>query len=351
MFDRLQFGPGGTEKYEFAEGRNFLLRSPEHGFFEAVVGSTVARQMKVELGEQIATTHGDPEGVGHGQKFTVVGILAPSGTPQDRAVFVSMEGFFLMEGHAKPLPDSETPVDGATETLAAGDGGETELVDLASGAGGDPRSAPAGHLGPLPLEQREVTSILVRTSSPIVGMYLENEINEGTTAQAVLPVREIYLLFDMFVRPAQMLLLVMSVLICIVSGVSILVSIYNSMSERRHEIAVMRALGAERQTVMSVILFESIILGAGGGALGWVLGHGLNAVVGPLIESRTGVRIGFFDFAPGVDMSWLWASGGSDWEVSTELLLVPALLVLTVAVGLLPALTAYRTDVAASLGK
>jgi len=63
------------------------------------------------------------------------------------------------------------------------------------------------------------------------------------------------------------------------------------------------------------------------------------------------VTIGFFDFAPGVDISWLWASSGSGFEVSTELLLVPALLVLTVVVGLLPAMTAYRTDVAASLGK
>jgi len=353
MFDRLQFGPSGTQKYEFAAGRNFLLQSPEHGFFEAVVGATAARQMKVKLGDRIATTHGDPEGVGHGQKFTVVGILAPSGTPQDRAVFVSIEGFFLMEGHAKPLPKPEAatgdtaqaPPQAAADPVADPDPPPQDR-GLASVAGESMLPA-----GPLPLEQREVTSILVRTSSPIVGMYLENEINEGPTAQAVLPVREIYLLFDMFVRPAQMLLVLMSVLICIVSGVSILVSIYNSMSERRHEIAVMRALGAERQTVMSVILFESIILGAGGGAAGWVLGHGLNALIGPLIESRTGVTIGFFDFAPGVDISWLWASSGSGFEVSTELLLVPALLVLTVVVGLLPAMTAYRTDVAASLGK
>ena len=353
MFDKLRFGPHGEYKYEFSQGRNFQLDSPEHGFFEAVVGATVARQMKVKVGDRISTTHGDPEGFGHGEQFTVVGILAPSGTPQDRAAFVSMEGFYLMEGHAKPLPEAEPAADG-NEPRAVPDGGDTA-------ADGHPRAtqrvaseaAPdaASLTTPLPLEQREVTSILVRTVSPIVGMYLENEINEGPAAQAVLPVREIYLLFDMFVRPAQMLLMLMSVLICIVSGVSILVSIYNSMSERRHEIAVMRALGAERQTVMSVILFESIILGAGGGAIGWVLGHGLNAAVAPIIEARTGVTIGFFDFAPGVDISWLWGAAGSGWEVSTELLLVPALLVLTVGVGLLPAMTAYRTDVAASLGK
>jgi putative ABC transport system permease protein len=358
MFDRLQFGPTGTEKYEFAAGRNFRLHSPEHGFFEAVVGATVAREMKVKVGDRIGTTHGDPEGAGHGRKFTVVGVLAPSGTPQDRAVFVSMEGFFLMEGHAKPLPDGapapgemEEPQQRADEP---GDPGEAVNVQPKESKLSAPINSAASQLAlpPLPLEQREVTSILVRTVSPIVGPGLENEINEGPTAQAVMPVREIFLLFDMFVRPAQLLVLLMSVLICIVSGVSILVSIYNSMSERRHEIAVMRALGAERQTVMSVILWESIILGLGGGLIGWLLGHGLNALVSPLIEARTGVTVGFFDFAPGVDLAWLWSTtGGSAWEVSSELLLIPALLLLAVAVGLLPALTAYRTDVAASLGK
>ena len=355
MFDRLQFGPEGTQKYEFAAGRNFRLHSPENGFFEAIVGATVAREKKVQLGDRIGTTHGDPEGLGHGRKFTVVGILAPSGTPQDRAVFVSMEGFFLMEGHAKPLPQGErgkAPAAGAPRRDdERGEAGDRHPNEDAPNSAAAPAAAQLA-LRALPLEQREVTSLLIRTTSPIVGPGLENEINEGPTAQAVMPVREIFLLFEMFVRPAQLLLVVMSVLICIVSGVSILVSIYNSMSERRHEIAVMRALGAERQTVMSVILWESVILGLGGGLLGWLLGHGLNALVSPLIEARTGVSIGFLDLAPGVDVSWLWAAaGGSAWTVSSELLLIPALLLLAVVVGLLPALTAYRTDVAASLGK
>ena len=239
----------------------------------------------------------------------MVGILAPSGTPQDRAVFVSMEGFYLMEGHAKPLQDPPPAARDrrrcrrpAAIRPGTGPQGRGPSQPVRSGGSGDAQRS----LPPLPLEQREVTSILVRTVSPLVGPGLENEINEGPIAQAVLPVREIFLLFEMFVRPAQLLLLLMSVLICIVSGVSILVSIYNSMSERRHEIAVMRALGAERQTVMVVILWESAILGLGGGAIGWLLGHGLNAFLGPLIAARTGVSIGFFDFAPGVDIaSWL----------------------------------------------
>ena len=145
-----------------------------------------------------------------------------------------------------------------------------------------------------------MTAILVRTVNDLVTMGLENAINEGTEAQAVLPIREITNLFEIIVKPFQRLLLLLTATICVVSGVSILVSIYNSMSERRHEIAVMRALGAGRGTVMMVILLESLILSAGGGLLGWAAAHGLNGLAGPMLERRVGVSISFFDFAPAV---------------------------------------------------
>ena len=169
----------------------------------------------------------------------------------------------------------------------------------------------------------------------------------------MLPVLEIFTLFEVFVKPVQLVLLVLTAMICIVSGVSILVSIYNSMAGRRQEIAVMRALGASRSTVLSVVLIESIILSLGGGAAGWIMGHGLNWYASPIIERRTGVSIGFFDFAPSVDIYRL-LGGVADiqWmSISSEFLLIPLLLLLAVIVGFLPALAAYRTDVAGSLGK
>jgi putative ABC transport system permease protein len=139
-------------------------------------------------------------------------------------------------------------------------------------------------------------------------------------------------------------------MICIVSGISILVSIYNSMSDRRHEIAVMRALGASRETVMSIILLESILLSLGGGFLGWVGGHALNVAASPYIEAQTGVSMGFFDLAPPIQSLELGAFGQIIEKLSLELAIIPALLLLAMFVGLLPALAAYRTDVAKSLG-
>ena len=334
MFDVLKFGPENNQQYEFAQGRNFKTYDDEHGYFEAVVGAKVAREMQVKLGDQISPSHGDPEGTGHASKFTIVGILKSTGTPNDRAVFANIEGFYLMEDHAKPLdtgeedqPPEEPPSDGDAAAEHAAAASEAELHDH-----DDDHAVEKPE--PLPVEQREVTALLVRTISPLVTPGVQNTINEDKVqgAQAVLPVYEIYSLFSTIVGPIQTVLLVLTMVVCASAGISILVSIYNSMSDRRHEIAVMRALGADRWTVMTVILLESIYLSVGGGVAGWLVAHLLTWAASDMIEAQTGVTIRF-------------------WEMtSAEFMLIPALVMLAVVVGFLPAISAYRTDVAKSLG-
>jgi putative ABC transport system permease protein len=120
-------------------------------------------------------------------------------------------------------------------------------------------------------------------------------------------------------------------MIVVVAGIGILVSIYNSMNDRKHEIAVMRALGARRVTVMMIILFESILLAIGGGAMGVLLGHTMTWAFSPKIMDLTGVVV-------------------KPWQFQlTELILIPGLVALATLVGYLPAVVAYRTDVAESL--
>lgn len=321
MFDKLSYGSDFDKKFTFRQGRNFMHQSPEHGYFESVVGSVVAREMDVKVGDEISPQHGGAEGHTHAQKFTVVGILAPSGTPNDRAVFINMEGFFLMEDHAKPVRNEE----------------------------GDEIHNSAGGSEPLPVEQREVTAILVRTTSPMVAMGMNSRINKGSMAQSVQPIAEIFSLFEMIVKPIQTVLLLLTGMICLVSGISILVSIYNSMSDRRHEIAVIRALGASRGQVSLVIIFESAMLALGGGVMGWVGAHALNALARQTISDMTGVTIGFFSFAPPINILELFSSEATLY-VWPELLLVPGLVLLAIIVGFLPAVSAYKTDVAKSLG-
>ncbi len=144
----------------------------------------------------------------------------------------------------------------------------------------------------------EVTAILLLTSSvpgtppELAAMGLIKAINKGPVGQAVLPIGEISSLFSLLIGPLETLLLVLTIMIVVVSGIGILVSIYNSMSDRRREIAVMRALGAGRSTVMWVVLLESILFSLGGGLVGWMLGHLLVGGLSPWISLQTGVQIG-----------------------------------------------------------
>jgi putative ABC transport system permease protein len=310
FFDQLRYGENVDRPFEFADGRNFQENSPEHGYFEAVIGARVARERQLKVGDQIYPTHGDPDGHTHEQGFTIVGVLASTGTPNDRGVFINMEGFYLLDGHAKPVDD---PPSGPDE------------VD------GTERSQGPKKYRPLPLEQREITAMLLRPANPLFSMKLQNVINEGTQAQAAAPVGEVSKLMQWIVAPVQQALLAITLITCIVAAVGILVSIYNSMNERRRDIAVMRALGAKRETVMAVILLESLLIAVIGGVLGWLAAHAALALGSPLIEDRTGIVVGFF------------TTSRAEWMV------LPLVIALAALAGLLPAWVAYRTDVARNL--
>ena len=380
LFDDFVYDIDNNRKYEFAEGRNFKTFTPEHGYYEAVLGAAVARKMNLKVGDTISPSHGRPDGETH-EKFFIVGVLSPSGTPNDRGVFINIEGFFLLEGHAKPidkdawqkvverLREDGRITDAQAKILLENPEAAIEQVSSESqqyppglptveeqtAASSLSRISPARQkLRPLSVPEREVTAVLLRTVSPLVTPSLKSTINDPANAydgQAVQPIKEIYSLFRDIVTPIKMVLLLLTAMICIVSGVGILVSIYNSMSDRRHEIAVMRALGADRRTVMVVVLLESIILALAGGFLGWIGGHLLiGGLASAFIENRTGVQIGLFDFSPKVNLfSWLGNSPIMHWGVSGEVLLVPGLILLAIVVGLMPAMAAYRTDVAESL--
>jgi len=167
----------------------------------------------------------------------------------------------------------------------------------------------------------------------LMAMGLHQALNEGRDAQAAMPVRVIRELFDLFVRPIELVLLLVTALVVLVSAIGILVSMVGSSLERSRDVAVMRALGARRAHVLATVLLEAVILAVGGGLVGWLLGHGIVAALGPWITANTGVPVGLLSAAP-----------------LAELLLVPFLIAVAVAAALLPALAAYRTDVAKWLG-
>ena len=103
------------------------------------------------------------------------------------------------------------------------------------------------------------------------------------------------------------------------------------MNDRRRDIAVMRALGARRSTVTMIIICESMIVAVIGAALGWILAHAAIAAYSGRIEEQTGIQVGFFSTS------------------AAELYILPVVIVLALLAALLPAWSAYRTDVGSNL--
>lgn len=348
MFDSFEYAPGRT--YQFAAGRNFGKaaalaageKEPERKAFaiplddddaaggeehhdhsappffnEAVVGALAARQTGLKVGDSFEPTHGVTTSAEEGHKHDpvkVVGILKPTGTPNDQAIFMNIEGFFLLDGHSK------------------------------SGA---------HHHGPVPEDEREVTAILLKMNpnEPMAGMLVGQNINEGQIAQAVYPIAEIRRLLDTLVGPFTVLLLIVAAMIVVVAGIGIIVSIYNSMNERRKEIAVMRSLGASRSSIMAIVMLESLLLALAGGVCGFLLGHALIAASGPFLLGQTGVEVGFLQFPtieiPLRELTFQQLTGSL--VVPIELVILPGLVLLAGIVGYFPAVAAYRTDVSRAL--
>ena len=122
------------------------------------------------------------------------------------------------------------------------------------------------------------------------------QINDEQRGPGGLPGDEIDRLFKGVVGDIQVVLLLFAIMIVVVAGIGIMVSIYNSMSDRRHEFPIMRALGASRGRSWSVILLESILLSLGGGALGLLLGHGVIELLSPIIVEHIGIPVNLLQF-------------------------------------------------------
>jgi len=354
-------------RFELASGRVFHPRK-----FEAVIGATVARNTGLGLGSTFKVQHGSPAPGGykdeHDEQWEVVGILQPTHTANDRAIFIPLVSFYAIPDHLKGLEQIAT-VAGVAPSMTASqpaddhahndhDHADDADHDHAHDAEHDnPQTGPAAHdahdhadhdhaahkhehayvLRPdgtidlrLPPEKWRVSAILVRTRG-VLGPGLRWAIDQGPLAMAVNPAMEMRQFFDTFLRGSSNVLLAVSLLVTIVAAVSILVSIYNSVSARRKEIAILRALGATRLRVLTLICVEAALIGVLGGLGGLVVGHLLCAGASAFLQYLLG---------QGID--WL-AFDAREW------LYLLVVLVLAVLAGLVPALKAYQTPVATHL--
>lgn len=260
-----------------------------HGDFEAVLGAEVAERLGIHVGDEIEPTHGVEGGAAHDHVhlWKVVGILRRTGTPVDKVVFINLDSFFSIEEHM-----------------------EGALIPGTNEAG--------------------LSSILVFPRPGVHKAILLSSLNrepEITVADVSEQIRNLFSI----VGNVDTLFMLVSVLVVILGVLSILVAIYNTMSERRREVAILRAIGARRRTVFGAIVGEAALLTLIGAVAGLVLGHLLVWASGGRVEEAAGFAPDPLTFLP------------------AELLVVTVVVLGGALAGLVPAWKAYRTDVAANL--
>lgn len=302
FFSKLRPNPG--EAWVFAHGKAF------DGDFQVVLGAQAARATGLKLGHKIVLTHGAGESAEHDHdhdefKYEVVGILASTGGPHDRALFTSLQSTWII--HAQDRRERE----------AEGKHVETSAADLTDA-------------------DRKVTGVYVRlatrgdSDAPANLPQVFDMLRKDSSIMVASPSDEARRLLVM-VGNIDIVFRAMAGVVLVSSAISIMIALYNSMEQRRRQIAVLRVLGCSRPRIFGLVLTESAVLGVLGAAAGLVISLiGVQSVV-LLMKAKFGLVV------------------HPTLTPDAAIIVAGAAVALAALAGLVPAVMAYATPVAKNL--
>ena len=284
----------GNQKIEVLDGQIPV------GIFDVALGYEVAQKFQHKPSDSIILSHGISEKsfMEHSvTPFKVVGILKPTATPIDRSIFITLEGMEVMHiGWENGVPRKKINI--TPEKL------KKESIQIG-----------------------QITSFFLKTKNRIQTLKLQRKIDSfpKDPLMAVIPGLALHQLWRNLSYVEKILYLV-SLCVLVVGLISVIVSLYTSLNERRREIAIFRALGAGAGKVVSLLLFESSLIVLTGIFVGTIILYLGLFIVRPYLESN------FSLYLPIQFLS------------STELIYLGSILLGGITAGLIPAIKAYRNS-------
>ena len=294
----IHFHYGDRQPLRLADGVVFA------GIFEAVLGAEVAQRLGYRVGDQITLSHGDGglPGMEHDDKpFTVVGILAPTGTPVDRTVHVGLAAI------------------------------EAIHLDWIGGAPVPGFNIGADVVQKFDLTPKSITAFLVGLHQRAEVFRIQRRINQFADEPllAVMPGVALDQLWQT-VGVVERALQAVSWLVLAVGLAGLMATMLAGLDQRRREMAILRSIGAGRRHILGLLLLES----------------GLVSLLGCLL----GLAAVSLFAAVGGDLLAAFGLAALPLAVSVaEMKLLGAVLVCGLAVGVLPAWRAYRLSLADGL--
>ena len=298
----------GTEE-KFLELYNAKIKEGRkwNNPLEVVVGSKIHTKLNISIDDELISSHGLREtGEQHSdQLFKVVGLLEPSNSVIDQLIVTSPESIWDLHDDHDHDEEHEHDHDEEHEH----DHDEEHEHDH---------------------DDKEITAMLIKFKSPMNIIQFPRQINENTNLQAAVPSYEISRLFKLFGFGIETLTY-LAYLIIIVSGFSLFINLFNSMRERKYEMALIRTLGSSRRQLSMMIIFESLILTTVGFFIGLLVSRLGVMFVSSLMEESLNYNLNSF----GILNEELW------------------LLVLSIFIGLvssiIPALQVYNLNISETL--
>jgi len=276
---------------------------------EAVLGANVAKKSGYLLGGKIVLSHGSGEGAmsEHAdQPFTIVGILAPTGTPVDDTVHVSLDGL-----------------------TAIHEGWESGSASLLSTAG--VLAADENRAVPLPVT---ITAFYVGLKSRTSLFGYQRAVNQyrEETLMAIMPGVALSELWQLM-KIAEQALLVVSGFVMIIGLLGMLTALLTGLNERRREMAILRSVGARAWQIFVLVMGETLLLVGVGIAAGVSLLYLILVTFRPVLREFYGMSIAI------------------NPPSSAELLMLLATLIAGALIGAVPAWRAYRMSLSDGLSQ
>ncbi len=296
FFEQYRFG--NRESLRMAEGRVF------EDLFDVVVGAQVARRLGYDLGEQIVLAHGTGNVAlqSHdNHPFTVSGILAPTGTPVDQQLYVSLAAH-----------------------RAIHIGWESGVQRPGAGIDPDIARARVDELRP-----NSVTAILLGLTTRAAVFGLQRRINEyrQEPLSGIMPGITLQQLWRI-TGLAEQVLRVVAGLVVLAGLLGMLTVLLTTLNERRREMAILRANGARPWQIASLLVFEAGLIAAAGIVLGVALAIIVQVLAAPWLLTNLGLHVG---------LSW-----PEPWQIGV----LGAIFLAGLLVALVPAFLAYRRTLA-----
>lgn len=296
---------------------------------DVTIGRSVADEVGLKIGDTFSSAHGfaEDDHVHDEHKFTVKGILEGTGTVLDQLILTNTASVWKVhEGHGDAGPET------SENTHNHDDGNHTH--EESNNHQHEDHIHDNSNQDLLNHMDQEITSVLIqyKNRTNFQALNFGRNINENTEMQAASPAIEINRLYNM-IGVGTDALRGLAILIAIVSALSIFISLFKSMRERKYELALMRVMGAGRSKVFSLIILEGLILAVIGFAIGTLLCHvGMETIAKYL---KADFRYSF--------TGWTWIK--EEWWV------LGVALVLGFIAALIPAIQAANTDINKTLSE